>query len=876
MRLSLLASTALCCAISFSAQAQPSTYGTDYWVSFPPSIDSIAPIWLEISATVPGTRVQLVNSDDNSVEEFRVDPWKPREYRVRLNNRGATAFFMAKPDRPEMVQRRSIQIKASHPISVLQFTDADNNVGLCRPIPTGFLGKTYIASCFNDQHPRTPEGGGIGGWSPAQFPRTGGEFVIVAPFDQTTVSIRTTGDTRGGRKAGEQWTVKLNRGETYWVLGLGDSESNDLSGSLIQADKPIAVVAGAEIMRAYDALVLEYHFDYNDYISEYMLPAEYWGTEYLGTPFTNNRGTTEDNLWGELYRVYALESTELVVNGTSRGRSTYWEFPLVTAPMHFASEKPIMVVQYDYYVDFHGTNPKSPRTSNSMSVLVPRQSWTTSAIATVPTGYQLTYFYITAHKDSLDRINVRFHDSSVSTIAALKFNKAQTYNTGPYRTYTLVLNRKGQYLFSGPAQFQLYNHGTRDNDAIKATYGYASPVSGHFAYVQSTPSLLFTRDSVCNGISYMLTDTSGVGIAEIRHYRSGQNVGPDTTNLVLDIEYQDSVTRNIATVRVRPGMVFKRASGSIEVVMRSGQRSLLPVNIAATEFQVVGDPNFGRIEVGRARCGTIVIRNTGLTPLRIDSFTLLRGTEGISIDHTGELVLPGLSEDTIELCAIATDTGMVHEDSLIVHFDCKHITLAGIRVSGTVGVIYAEDHNFGTTTVGRSSSYPIRITNESTDAELRILSAEWTDEAFYLDTSVFPLTIPPNDRRQVDLEYRPVAPGPDTVIIQLITDRPAPYDTSNRKDWILARGFAEPAMEVVEVEVKTNHVMVSVSGITVQIALTGTAKEVQLIDMLGRIVAQTRLDGHRARLPNVGSAVYLRGIDAAGNTCFVQKLPSLR
>jgi hypothetical protein len=490
--LRLLMCLGLVLGLSWSkAEAQSAAQSKDYWVSFFPSIDNTAPIWLLAATNVEGTQVKITYMEDGSVDQFSISPNKPKEYKIKISTLTDDKHQMAKPDAWEVRQKRSVHVEASNPIALQGFTDADNNVGLFLVLPTSNLGQKFTISAFNDQHSRMSDGGGgFGGWEPAAFPPTGGGFIVVATEDATTVTMNVTGPTAGGHKRGDTWSITMDKGDTYYVRGAAESEDDDLSRSTVTSSKPVAVFAGCEIARTLDAMVLQGHFDYNDYVVEEMIPQEIWGKEYVSGPFTNKRGTKEDDLFGDFYRVYSAEPTELFMDGQSRGISDYWEFSLQTVPRIFTAEKPIMVVQYDYYIDFHGSNPKSPRTSNNEMVLVPRHNWRRNATFTVPTGYQQTYFHVIAHKDSIDKITALLPGKVQPVpIGGLKYSGAQVYTIGQYRIFTLVLGVKGQVRVQGPCDFAVYNYGTRDNDQIKATYSYASAAAASFGSLSNAKPL---------------------------------------------------------------------------------------------------------------------------------------------------------------------------------------------------------------------------------------------------------------------------------------------------------------------------------------------------------------------------------------------------
>ncbi len=795
------------------AEAQGAAQSKDYWVSFFPSIDNTAPIWLLAATNVEGTQVKITYLEDGSVDQFMISPNKPKEYRIKIDILADDKHQMAKPNAWEVKQKRSVHVEASHPISLQGFTDADNNVGLFLILPTSNLGQKYTISAYNDQHSRMSDGGGgFGGWEPAAFPPTGGGFIVVATEDNTQVTMHVTGPTSGGRRQGEQWGINMNKGETYYVRGAAESEDDDLSRSTVMSSKPVAVFAGCEIARTYDAMVLQNHFDYNDYIVEQMIPQEIWGKEYVSGPFTNKRGTKEDDLWGDYYRVYAAEPTELFMDGQSRGSSDYWEFSLQTVPRIFTADKPIQVVQYDYYIDFHGINPKNPRTSNSEMVLVPRHNWRRNATFTVPKGYAQTYFHVVAHRDSIDKITAILPGrSQASPISGMKFSGAQTYNIGPYRIYTLVLGVIGQVRVQGPCDFAVYNYGTRDNDYIKATYSYASAAAASFGSLTNAKPPRMVMDSTCTEFNLKFyntdVDARGMGDMYLLHDPEGlvyRGIKYDSKNVTLDVtEYGFGADTVFANVKVIDEL--QDAFAALYVTNRAGKDTVYTFTYKAPS--VTAQPTIQKMEnvnVFAQECKVFTFKNTGQSDITIEGAKFMRqpntptpftASFAVQLPHT---LKPGTSVD-ITACFTAPDTGIVHWDSLQVVTACFAAEMARVEGFGRVPTIFAQDHDYKVVDVGQTSCAPIEIANLSPYKELvlttDILKANDEFKISDADLARFPITLAkyplPGHKTNIEICYTPIDEGRDSAFIVWGRDIPVPYSDSNRKEWTILIGSAQ-------------------------------------------------------------------------------------
>ena len=155
---------------------------------------------------------------------------------------------------------------------------------------------------------------------------------IVATEDQTTVTIVPSAEIVG-HQAGEPFSILLNRGETYAARAINTIAPSSLRGTLIAADKPIAVTLSDDSIR---------DRDYWDLIGDQLVPVNFLGTEYIAV---RGFATTE------LVFVLAIEDgTEVVIDGAtsithalSAGQMA--SFTIFSGAMYIRANKPIYVRQ---------------------------------------------------------------------------------------------------------------------------------------------------------------------------------------------------------------------------------------------------------------------------------------------------------------------------------------------------------------------------------------------------------------------------------------------------------------------------------------------------------------------------------------------------
>ena len=217
--------------------------------------------------------------------------------------------------------QKGVHIKSDQPILAWQFNpfnseNAASNDGTLL-LPQHMLGqKYYVVS------------GGMSGVPAMGFPAQHGYFTVVAASPGfTKVTITPSGDVDGDAlygipplKKGVPWTTTLLQ---HGALTLQAKEAQlsfspktvDLTGSLVESDKPVAVFGGHE------ELVLDYlenttpESGYDsccaEHVEEQLLPVDNWGTDVLCVK-TKPRGAEPD-----FWRVVAGEdNVKITIGGT--------------------------------------------------------------------------------------------------------------------------------------------------------------------------------------------------------------------------------------------------------------------------------------------------------------------------------------------------------------------------------------------------------------------------------------------------------------------------------------------------------------------------------------------------------------------------------
>lgn len=243
-----------------------------------------------------------------------------------------------------VVATNGIHVTASQPVSVYGLDYDQYATAAFTGYPTTLLGTNY---CILSHAAEDDFGGGLS------------EFAIVATASNTTVKIMpsATADLAEYLATNTIWVTNLQPGETFQLRG-EYSSGDDVTGTWITSDKPIAVFAGADLANVPD----EDTESPNPLVQE-QLPVDSWGRQALALSFA---GRTN----GDSYRVLAAYSNTMVTitgkvvtvvdepsggpwtvtttNETVTTNLAAGEFCdiIVDGPVEFQGSKPIQVAQF--------------------------------------------------------------------------------------------------------------------------------------------------------------------------------------------------------------------------------------------------------------------------------------------------------------------------------------------------------------------------------------------------------------------------------------------------------------------------------------------------------------------------------------------------
>lgn len=233
----------------------------------------------------------------------------------------------------QVLSGMGVHIIADNEIAVYGINHKQFSSDAFMAIPVDVLGTEYRTLNYQTSQPNGVGSVGL----PA-------EFWIVGVTNSTNVKITPKAATSNQSPAGIPFTIQLNRGEVFLVQGNAADTTNDLTGSLIESDKPVSVFSGHVRTDIPHGFKNEGSSSTSrDHLVEQMPPVTAWGYSALVAPYATSS-------LPDLVRIVShTNANKISVNGTPVVRlnaGDFYEITKLNGPVSITSTAPILVGQY--------------------------------------------------------------------------------------------------------------------------------------------------------------------------------------------------------------------------------------------------------------------------------------------------------------------------------------------------------------------------------------------------------------------------------------------------------------------------------------------------------------------------------------------------
>lgn len=317
--------------------------GKEFWVTFMPNLGSEAQeeseLKLYLSATRP-TTVSITYMGDGRARQVALPTANtPVEVDIRslfnLNAELDDVLFGT-----DEISRKSLLVNAADEITLYGVNIRSKSADAFLSLPVDVLTGRYVVLAY-------PNGFDVVGQQAYDTPS---QFAVIATQDATTLRVTAPPATNiNGRAQGGTFTVRLDKGEVF--LGQArfkPSQEQDVSGTELLADKPIAVYSGTKRTSIPTSVG-----NYRDHLVEQLPPLDAWGRGALVTPFF--KVSPQSNFSAVVRVLAAFPGTDVSVTRAtgvqnfSLGPGASMELPLLEA-MSIKATLPILVAQYEHSV----------------------------------------------------------------------------------------------------------------------------------------------------------------------------------------------------------------------------------------------------------------------------------------------------------------------------------------------------------------------------------------------------------------------------------------------------------------------------------------------------------------------------------------------
>jgi IgGFc binding protein len=346
------------------------------------------------SATVTITQgantISTVNVAANSVQVVTL-PWQ-NTLKGPASNNGVPFPSSVK------VNQGAYRLRSTQPVVVYQFSPLEYTTG-------GNCTFDQTACSFsNDASLLLPTNAWTGTYRVAarhHFYTSSGFYAVTASADNTVVTVAAA-PGGGGVKAGVagintsgNGSVTLNAGDVIEIVTSGNdnnpSNPDDVTGTLVTADKPVQVIGGHQCTYIPDST------GYCDHLEESMFPFESLANDYIvAAPLIPTGGNTPKV---EMVRVVATTANTTLTYDPPQGgapasiaQAGQWiELANNSKDFKISANQPILVAQYMEGQDAGG-NSGDP----AMALAVATSQFRKSYLFHAPTNYETSYVNIIA------------------------------------------------------------------------------------------------------------------------------------------------------------------------------------------------------------------------------------------------------------------------------------------------------------------------------------------------------------------------------------------------------------------------------------------------------------------------------------------------
>ena len=263
---------------AIAQKIQLNNFGTEFYVAFGPNEGGEAGQQFETQNTMDlyitshvATRGSVEIPALNFFQTFTATPGQITTIMLPNGNNNNPTVEITQDQ--QILQGISVHITSDSAVAVFGMNHKMYSSDAFMALPTKVLGTEYRTM----NYPSSDNRGDI-------LP---GMFLVVGVVDSTNVTITLNATSSMGNPAGSPIKVPLMKGDVYLVEGSNEL-SNDLTGSLIESDYPVAVFSGHHRTAMPDTAINITGQASRDHLVEQLPPVSAWGDSALVVPYATS------------------------------------------------------------------------------------------------------------------------------------------------------------------------------------------------------------------------------------------------------------------------------------------------------------------------------------------------------------------------------------------------------------------------------------------------------------------------------------------------------------------------------------------------------------------------------------------------------------
>lgn len=566
----------------------------------------------------------------------------------------------------ETISPLHFHITSNDNISVFCLQSAQNTNDAFLSLPTHALANQYIVMSFNSDGRQ--QNNNISDQS------TPSQFAILATEDNTNIEIIPTKETFKNKLKTQN--ITLMKGETYLVQAniTFNALNNDLTGSRINANKPIAVFSGHQ--RTQLPLGGTGNGPSRDMLVEQLFPVKSWGRNAFLIPFAPPLNQIPEG--EDIYRIVAAyDKTKIDTNGvyyTTLKSGQMIEGNLKRV-LHVEATKPIMVAAFK-----KTANRKQPSTNDGDPFMM-----------LIPPKEQFSKVYLTLNMQSYSTDSKNVGDVRDQYMTAIVPNASidKVYLDGQLLDPKIFISM-GQSGYSYSILKVLSGTHTLKSDTEIGIYIYGYGPVNSYGYIGGMsaknndyhPPVLLAKSLDCSKSQVILTDTAQFdsGIISVK-----LNANSINTDLQIPTITKDEDVVFMEAKCINP---YMDASFSITVKDSFGLEEDMSFMIPGFTISPFGSnvgtaviPKFiDTIKVGKNSCFDLKLENYGAFSQTFDILHNADKELAISPQITKDAIINTKLKGTYNYC-FKSDSNGTFFDTIFVWNGCVKRVVALVQIT---------------------------------------------------------------------------------------------------------------------------------------------------------------------------------------------------